>query len=80
MAAWMTQRAGARRRRWRPAPSSIGARSSLSRWIPAPPAGEDRAGDAAAVRELGVRRIRDRVDLELVMSPSKTSIAAMGST
>ena len=66
VAAWITQRAG-----MSPAvvstasPRPIGALSSDSRCTSGPPAREIAAGHAAAVRELRVGGVGDRVDLEL---------------
>ena len=66
MAAWITHLAGISPALVATAsPSPIGASSSLSSWTIAPAGAHDRAGDAAAVLEVGVRRVRDRVDLEL---------------
>ena len=66
VAAWITQRAG-----MSPAvvstasPSPIGARSSDSRWTAGPAGARDRRGHPAAVQQLGVGGVGDRVDLEL---------------
>ena len=66
VAAWITQRAG-----MSPAvvstasPSPIGARSSDSRCTAGPPAREIAAGHPAAVAQLGVGGVGDRVHLEL---------------
>ena len=66
VAAWITQRDGSS-----PAPVStasprpIGALRSLSSWIDAPAGAHDRARDAAAVLQLRVGRVGDRVDLQL---------------
>ena len=65
VAAWITQRQGSS-----PAPGGDGAaeldrRQLVALGLDRGPAGaRDRAGDAAAVAQLGVRRVRDRVDLE----------------
>ena len=66
VAAWITHLAGISPALVATAsPSPIGASSSLSSWIDPPAGPDDRPGDAAAVPEVGVRRVRDRVDLEL---------------
>ncbi|HEX5955020.1 MAG TPA: hypothetical protein VFY37_03705 [Solirubrobacterales bacterium] len=46
------------------APSSIGARPSLSAWIDGPPAREIAPATRPAVAQVGVRSVGDRVELE----------------
>ena len=66
VAAWMTHLDGSSPAAVATAsPRSIGASSSLSSWMTRPPGAHDRPGDAAAVPQLGVGGVGDRVDLEL---------------
>ena len=67
VAAWIThlRRHLAGGRSTTASPRPIGASPSLSSWIDAPAGAHDRPGDAAAVPQLGVGGVGDRVDLEL---------------
>ena len=77
VAAWITQRAGSS-----PAPvataapSSIGARSSLSRWTSGPPAREIAPATPPPCRSSVLAALAIASTSSLVMSPSSTSIVA----